>query len=230
MPMSHIERANRVLDLILAVAGLVVLGPLMALIALAIRLESRGPIFFAQTRLGRGGRPFRIYKFRKFRPEIGKFVSNGLPLTMSNDSRMSRIGGFLARTKLDELPQLYNILKGDMSFVGPRPESLEFAGCFLGAYRQVLNHKPGIFGPSQVAFRNESSYLPPTEPERFYRNVLFPLKARTDLAYYPRRTVAADLGWILRGALAVVGFDYGPGRIGATVLAAAIGHAKHNTE
>jgi lipopolysaccharide/colanic/teichoic acid biosynthesis glycosyltransferase len=197
------ERASRCLDILLASIGLVVLSPLMLLIAAAIVLEGGRTVFFAQTRLGQGGRHFRMYKFRKFRPSNG---AGDLPLTLKNDARMTRVGRVLAVTKLDELPQLYNILMGDMAIVGPRPETLAFADCLSGAYGAVLDFKPGIFGPVQVAFRNENAFYPPqADPAQFYRETIFPLKADLDLSYYPRRTPRMDCVWIIRGVLAVLG-------------------------
>lgn len=194
---------SRALDIAFACAGLVVLGPLMLIIAIAIVAESGRPVFFAQTRIGRGGERFRIYKFRKFGPRRG---NDGSPLTMKNDARMMRVGRILAETKLDELPQLFNILRGDMAVVGPRPESLAFADCFTENLRPVLDHRPGIFGPSQVVFRSECLLYPAeVDATQFYRETLFPTKAALDLAYYPRRTLLSDLGWIVRGLLAVAG-------------------------
>jgi lipopolysaccharide/colanic/teichoic acid biosynthesis glycosyltransferase len=107
---------------------------------------------------------------------------------------------------LDELPQLWNVLRGDMAIVGPRPESLAFADCFRNGFENVLRYKPGLFGPSQVSFRYESWHYPPNEdPTLFYRHVLFPAKATLDLAYFPHRTIAADIGWMVRGVLAILG-------------------------
>jgi lipopolysaccharide/colanic/teichoic acid biosynthesis glycosyltransferase len=197
------DRVGRALDILLAVIGLVVLSPVMLIIATATILESGRPVLFSQIRLGRDGRHFRMYKFRKFRPDCS---ASGLPLTLCNDDRTSNVGRFLAITKLDELPQLYNILRGDMAFVGPRPESLAFAGCFDEQHQAVLDYKPGIFGPSQAAFRSEAKLYPENEDLiSFYREVLFPLKASLDLEYYPRRTLFKDLAWIVRGVLAVIG-------------------------
>jgi lipopolysaccharide/colanic/teichoic acid biosynthesis glycosyltransferase len=197
-----IQRASfRALEIVLACVGIVVASPLMLLIAIAIVLETGGPIFFAQTRLGRRGRHFRMFKFRKFTTTA---TDAGLPLTTHEDARFSRVGRVLAASKLDELPQLYNVLKGDMSLVGPRPESLAFSDCFDGPYRAVLEYPPGIFGPSQVMFRNECTLYPPdAEPTQYYRSVLFPLKAELDLSYYPRRTFLSDSLWLVRGVLAV---------------------------
>lgn len=195
--------AHRVLDVVIAALGLVILMPLIALISLAILIEDGRPIFFSQTRLGLKGKHFRIYKFRKFYKTIGMTA----PLTVKNDSRMTRLGHFLARTKLDELPQFWNVLKGDMSIVGPRPESTDFADCFTGVYERVLDYKPGIFGPSQVYLRDESSlFAPNSDPVQFYRDVLFHQKALNDLTYYPHRTIVSDIGWIILGILVTLGF------------------------
>jgi lipopolysaccharide/colanic/teichoic acid biosynthesis glycosyltransferase len=192
---------QRVLDVCLAVFGLLTLAVVMAVIALLIWLESGRPIFFSQIRLGQHGLPFRLYKFRKFREGA---TAAGAAVTVQNDHRMTRVGRILAQTKLDELPQLWNILKGDMSVVGPRPEALAFADCYDERYRGVLRFRPGIFGPNQMFFRNEGALFPPDrDPEEFYRAVLFPLKARVDLAYFRNRTLWGDVAWIVRGILAI---------------------------
>jgi lipopolysaccharide/colanic/teichoic acid biosynthesis glycosyltransferase len=195
--------ASRIVDVIAGCAGLFISGPVMLLVAFAIWLESGRPILFIQTRLGRGGEHFPMYKFRKFHGDIG---TDGCGVTLHGDRRMTRIGRFLARTKLDELPQFWNVIRGDLSIVGPRAESLKFADCFTRDYRDVLAYKPGLFGPNQFYFRDEGSLYPErSDPERFYRDVLFPLKARIDLAYFSHRTVAADIGWIIGCVLAVLG-------------------------
>lgn len=196
------QSVGRVIDVILASVGLVVLSPLLLLIMISIVIETGFPIFFAQTRIAQGGRTFKMYKFRKFHPTS----ADGCPLTMKHDSRMTRIGAFLAHTKLDELPQLFNIIRGDMAIVGPRPESMAFAEVFTARELPLLKYRPGIFGPSQVAFRNECCLYPADkDPVEFYRETLFPAKAALDLAYYSRRTVWTDLLWIGRGVLAVLG-------------------------
>ena len=188
---------KRLLDIVMSVCGLVVAAPLMALIAGALWLEAPGSVIFAQERLGKNGRPFRLYKFRKFAPDIG---TKGTGVTVAGDARMTPIGRLLERTKLDELPQLWNILKGEMSFVGPRPETSRFADLFQGEFAQVLDYTPGIFGPNQIAYRNESAMYPPDEnPESFYRRELFPAKARNDLAYFSRANCLSDLRWIIQG-------------------------------
>jgi lipopolysaccharide/colanic/teichoic acid biosynthesis glycosyltransferase len=202
--------ARRVLDVAVALAGLIFLAPLVAVIAVAICVESRGPIFFSQVRLGQRGRHFWLHKFRKFH-ERGE--PNERAVTLANDARLTRVGKLLMQTKLDELPQLWNVLKGDMSLVGPRPETLDFAECFHDVYRQVLDFKPGLFGPNQVFFRNEGALYPADcDAERFYRDVLFPLKARVDLAYFPYRNVYLDSAWIARGTIAIFGWSSFPAK------------------
>ena len=198
-PMKRVPVCKFLLDKTLAVVGMIVGAPIMAVIALLIYLDSSGPIIFVQERLGRGGRVFRLYKFRKFPAEWG---ISGPGVTVAGDLRMTRVGKVLERTKLDELPQLWNILKGDMSFVGPRPESLRYADLFQGEFECVLDYTPGIFGPNQIDFRNESEMYPPDEdPDQYYRRVLFPKKARQDLDYFPKANCLADFAWIIKGVL-----------------------------
>ncbi len=188
---------KRLFDIVLAISGLVVAAPLMALIALAIRIDSPGPVIFSQQRLGKDGKLFLIHKFRKF---PGNWGNRGSGVTVANDARMTRLGRFLERSKFDELPQLWNILKADMSFVGPRPESMAFADLFAGELAKVHDYSPGIFGPNQVAYRNESEMYPPDrDPDEFYRSELFPAKARNDIAYFAHANLFTDIVWIARG-------------------------------
>jgi len=177
--------------------------PVFLIVALAIWIEGGRPILYSQLRLGQNGLPFRIYKFRKFRPDCD---DRGSPLTMEGDGRMTSVGRILAATKLDELPQLWNVLRGDMSIVGPRPETLAFADSFRNGFEKILEHKPGLFGPCQVVFRHEARLYPAgASVTDFYRDVLFPAKAEIDLAYYSRRTAVSDLGWVLRAGWVIVG-------------------------
>lgn len=179
-----------------ATAGLAVAAPLMAVIAVALWFESGRPVLFLQPRLGLRGRPFLIYKFRKFRPDEDP---NGLGVTLAGDGRMTRVGTVLERTKLDELPQLLNVLRGEMSLVGARPESMVFADLFAGPYLKLLDFTPGLFGPSQCHAIDEGEHYPPgVDPEQHYRDRLFAAKADVDLAYYPRATWRSDLAWTVR--------------------------------
>jgi len=195
--MNADPQLKRALDVTLALLGLIVGAPLMALIALLVRLDSPGRAIFSQPRLGLHGRVFHMHKFRKFPENWG---AKGSAVTVVADARMTRLGRILERTKLDELPQLWNILRGEMSFVGPRPETLNFKDLFVGEFARVHDYVPGIFGPNQVAFRNESHLYPPDQdPELFYRQALFPRKAHNDLDYFAQATVFSDVQWILRG-------------------------------
>jgi lipopolysaccharide/colanic/teichoic acid biosynthesis glycosyltransferase len=193
---------RRALDIVCAGAAAFVLVPIVSTVALAILIESGTPILFSQLRLGQNGRPFLMYKFRKFKPDCD---DRGCPLTVGEDGRLTAVGRMLGATKLDELPQLWNVLRGDMSLVGPRPESRGGAECFRGGVGWLHDHKPGLFGPCQVLFRDESALYPADgSVVEFYRDVLFPAKAEIDLAYFSRRTLISDLGWILRGTWMIV--------------------------
>ena len=197
--------ATRLLDIVVSIGALIFFAPLMIFIAAAIIIEGGRPILFTQPRVGYRGRHFRMHKFRKFH---AGGTAKGCPLTMEGDPRLTAVGRVLVRAKLDELPQLWNVLRGDMSLVGPRPESLDFEDCFAGPLRSVLEHKPGIFGPSQVLFRNERSlYTKRSNPEQFYRDILFPLKAHIDWSYFVNRTLLSDMAWVVRGVFAVFGWS-----------------------
>jgi len=188
---------KRIIDLVFSLLGLLLAAPFMLLIALFIRLGSPGSVFFSQKRLGLKGRHFMVHKFRKFPSDWG---TAGPGVTVAGDARMTKVGKFLERTKLDELPQLWNILLGEMSFVGPRPETLRYADLFTGEFVKVLDYIPGIFGPNQIAFRNESELYPHDQaPEEFYRRVLFPQKAKQDIEYFSKANCVGDLLWIFRG-------------------------------
>lgn len=196
-------KPKRLFDLAVSTVALAALAPAFAVIAVAIRLEDGGPALFRQKRIGPGGEPFEVMKFRKFSQRAN---GTGSIVTLTDDDRYSRVGRFLERTKLNELPQLLNVLRGEMSIVGPRPEILAFRHCFTGAYANLLSFQPGIFGPSQSEFRDEASMYPAgLEPTVFYERVLFPRKADIDLAYYPTATLRSDLYWILRSLGAVIG-------------------------
>jgi lipopolysaccharide/colanic/teichoic acid biosynthesis glycosyltransferase len=198
---SRQELVRRTFDILIAAAALIAFAPLMILVAMAVSLDGERNIIFEQKRLGLNGRLFNMYKFRKFRAVSG---TSGAPLTVEGDVRLTKVGKILAATKLDELPQLWNVLKGDMALVGPRPESMAFADCFRDGYEEVLRHKPGVVGPSQVVFRNEGQLYPADEdPSVFYRRVLFPAKAQIDMAYFRRRSLGSDFMWMLRTVLAV---------------------------
>jgi lipopolysaccharide/colanic/teichoic acid biosynthesis glycosyltransferase len=195
--------AKRILDVVGSALGLLVLSPAFLAIAVAIKLDSRGPVFFAQERLGRGGRPFRIYKFRSMVTDAARLAANVSP---THDPRVTRVGRLLRRSFMDELPQLFNVLRGEMSLVGPRPETPEFVGLYSEAERGVLSVKPGMTGPSQIAYTNEAEILASVaDPESFYLETILHDRVRLDLEYAQRSsTVTGDLRLIARTLRAIL--------------------------
>jgi len=175
--------------------GLVLLSPVFAAVALAIAAASPGPVFFRQVRVGRGGVPFRIYKFRSMRVDAEAL---GGQLTVDGDTRVTRVGAFLRASKIDELPQLINVLVGDMSLVGPRPEVPRYVALYTPEQRRVLEVRPGITDPASIQYRDESAVLArAVDPERAYVDEVLPHKLAINLAYLERRSLASDVGVIL---------------------------------
>jgi lipopolysaccharide/colanic/teichoic acid biosynthesis glycosyltransferase len=185
--------AKRMLDLLAAVAGLALLGLPMIAVAIWIRLDSPGPALFRQQRVGRGGRPFHIHKFRTM---VADAPARGPALTAADDPRITRAGRWLRRTKLDELPQLIDVIKGDMSLVGPRPEVPQYVSLYPPGLRErLLGFRPGLTDPSSLRFADESALLAcAADPEREYREVLLPAKLMASLAYAEQATLRSDLG------------------------------------
>jgi lipopolysaccharide/colanic/teichoic acid biosynthesis glycosyltransferase len=192
--------AKRVFDLVIASAGLLIAAPLFVAIAIAIKRDSPGPVFFRQLRVGRKRRPFAMWKFRKMPDDLSE---QGPMLTVRNDQRLTRVGYWLERTKLDELPQLLNVLSSEMSVVGPRPEVPKFVDrSSPELWDQVLSVKPGIFGPNQIRYRNEAELYPPgCDIEAFYLNSILPAKLEVDARYARRAHWLADVGLLVRGVL-----------------------------
>jgi lipopolysaccharide/colanic/teichoic acid biosynthesis glycosyltransferase len=191
--------AKRVLDVMAASMLLLILLPLIAVVAAAIKLDTRGPAFFRCRRVGYGGREFGMLKFRKMVHDAG-----GGALTAPDDDRFTRLGCVLAKMKLGEIPQLWNVLKGDMSLVGPRPEDAEFVELRAQEYRQILRVRPGITGLSQLAFARESEILDPNDRRGHYVAKLLPAKARIDCVYVSRRTIRMDFKIMFWTAAAVL--------------------------
>ena len=190
--MTAVKRAG---DVVAALVGLVLLAPLFVLIAIAIAAESGAPVFFRQTRVGVGGRRFRMWKFRTMVPDAER---RGQPLTVGEDPRITRVGRLLRRTKLDELPQLLNVLRGDMSVVGPRPEVPRFVELYTPAQRAVLDLVPGITDPASIRYRDESDVLAAAEdPELLYIERIMPEKIRLNLEYAAHATPWSDLRIVL---------------------------------
>ena len=184
--------AKRLFDLAVALPGLLLLAPAMLLIALCIKLDSPGPVFFRQLRVGRHGVPFRIHKFRTM---VADAPQLGPALTVGDDPRITRVGRWLRGTKLDELPQLLDVLAGSMSLVGPRPELPQYVALYPADLRErVLAGRPGLTDPASLRFADESMLLArATDPEREYREVLLPAKLRESVAYAERATLGSDL-------------------------------------
>lgn len=195
--------AKRLFDFVCAGFGLLLLSPMLFAIALWIKLDSRGPVFFRQQRVGRFGVPFRIHKFRTMRADAPAL---GLQLTIGADPRITRAGRFLRRTKLDELPQLIDVFAGTMSLVGPRPEVPRYVAMYPVALRdKVLSVRPGITDPASIEYRDESQLLArAVDPERAYVEEVMPAKLRCAADYVDRATFGGDLRLIARTVGALV--------------------------
>jgi lipopolysaccharide/colanic/teichoic acid biosynthesis glycosyltransferase len=181
---------KRGIDLVMAVAALVLLMPVFAVVALLIKFDSEGPIFFRQERIGRGFRPFLIYKFRTM---VNSAPQLGPTITVGADVRITRIGCVLRRTKIDELPQLINVLKGEMSLVGPRPEIAKYVEAFRGQYQEILSVRPGITDLASLKFIDEASLLArASDPERTYRECVLPQKLALARQYVRERSFRMD--------------------------------------
>jgi lipopolysaccharide/colanic/teichoic acid biosynthesis glycosyltransferase len=180
----------RVIEVPLAAGGLLVLAPVVAAAAAAIVATSGFPIFFRQDRVGREGRPFRLVKLRTMRPSSG-----GPDVTSRGDSRVTRVGSFLRRTKLDELPELWNVVRGDMSLVGPRPEVARYVQMDDPRWQEVLRVRPGLTDPVTLSLKDEEVLLAAVEGDReaYYREKLQPLKLAGYCEYLRRRTWKADI-------------------------------------
>jgi lipopolysaccharide/colanic/teichoic acid biosynthesis glycosyltransferase len=179
---------RRVFDVLCSLTGLLLLSPLFCVIALAIKLDDGGAVFFEQERVGRDFRPFRVYKFRTMIPhaDLAGFI------TTAGDSRVTRAGRWLRRYKLDELPQLFNVLKGDMRFVGSRPEVEYYVQMFRSEYAEILQDRPGITDPATLAYRHEEEMLSAGQVEQQYIERILPAKIKLSLAYQKQRSLLSD--------------------------------------
>ena len=199
----YLRYGKRCFDAIAALAGLVVLSPVLLVVAVVVRLEGNGPVFFRQERTGREGKSFRILKFRSMSVAPTRDASL---LTAAGDSRVTRVGRFLRKTKLDEIPQLLNVLSGDMSLVGPRPEVPRYTRLYTETQRRVLQFRPGVTSPAALACINEEEILAgQDDPETYYIRVLLPAKLRLDLAYCAKMNWLSDVSLIVRTLLRAPG-------------------------
>lgn len=182
---------TRAFDFLAALLGLVVLSPALMLVALLVKLEDRGPVFYRQVRVGRGGVPFRIWKFRTMAVDADR---KGGAITVGADPRITRVGARLRRWKLDELPQLLNVVAGDMGLVGPRPEVPRYVALYTEAQRKVLDLRPGITDLASIAYRDENDLLAAQpDPEAHYIGAVLPDKIRINLAYAGRASLWRNL-------------------------------------
>lgn len=194
--------AKRAMDIVLSACALAVLWPLLLLIALAILIDDPGPVFYRQVRVGRNGKTFRIFKFRSMVMDADK---KGLAITVGRDSRITRVGAVLRKTKLDELAQLLNVFLGQMSFVGPRPEVPKYVELYTPYQRQVLLVRPGITDYASIAYRNENDLLAGApNPEAMYIERIMPDKIELNMKYLREISPLADIRLILKTIVAVI--------------------------
>lgn len=192
---------KRVMDVACAGIGLILLSPLLLIISLAVWLADRGPVLYRQERVGRGGVPFTMLKFRSMVPDADRL---GRLVTVGGDSRVTPVGQWLRRLKLDELPQLINVLRGDMSLVGPRPEVSRFTDLYTRDQRRVLELVPGITDPASIKYRDEEGVLASyDDPDQAYIEIIMPDKIAINLNYAERATVWSDLAVVLRTLLRI---------------------------
>lgn len=191
---------KRLFDAVAAGAGLALLSPLLLGIALAVRTHDGGPALYRARRVGKDGQEFQLLKFRTMTPNAD---GTGPAVTRQGDVRVTRLGRFLRRTKLDELPQLLNVLQGDMSLVGPRPEDPRYVALYTPEQRQVLSVRPGITSAASLEYREEEALLVGPNWEREYREKVMPDKIAIDLAYIRDRSLWSDLRLIARTIRAI---------------------------
>jgi len=196
---------KRGVDILLSLVGLIVFLPILALAAILIKLDSQGPILFSQPRMGRGFTRFRIWKLRTMRS------GPGLIYTMGQDPRITRVGRWLRRLKIDELPQLFNVLCGDMSLVGPRPVVPELAIEFRHAYRRLLVVRPGLTDPASIKYCREGELMARmSDQSRYFKTVLVPDKIRLSTAYMAKANVLTDVAILFQTFWALTSFTPAP--------------------
>jgi lipopolysaccharide/colanic/teichoic acid biosynthesis glycosyltransferase len=193
--------AKRIFDIVTAILGLIILLPIFLLIAALIRIDSKGPVFFLQQRIGKDGIPFLLFKFRTM--HVGS--EQGTAITVGNrDPRITRVGYYLRKIKLDEVPQLINVVKGEMSFVGPRPEVKKFVDLYTPEQRKVLEVVPGMTDYASILFRNENELLAgKSDPIVYYIEHIMPKKLQMNLEYVNDNNVWIDLKIIVRTLLVI---------------------------
>lgn len=192
---------RRALDCAAALTGLAVLAPLGLVISAAIKAEDGGPVFYSHPRVGRNFSRFRLLKFRTMVPGADR---RGGPVTLAGDPRVTRVGRILRRYKLDELPQLLNVVCGQMSLVGPRPECEQYVALFRARFEPILRYRPGITDPATLAFRHEEELLTGADAERIYAEKILPRKIALSAAYLESRSLLSDLKILAQTLVAIV--------------------------
>ena len=188
--------AKRIFDLISCLTGFVILLPVFLIVAIWIACDSRGGVFYKQVRVGRYGKDFKLYKFRSMRVGADKA---GLLTVGGRDPRITSSGYFIRKYKIDELPQLINVLKGDMSLVGPRPEVSKYVDLYTVEQRKVLNVLPGITDVASIKYRDENNILAKqSDPEKYYIEYIMPDKLKLNIEYINSRTIAKDIVMIVK--------------------------------
>ncbi len=187
---------KRLLDVFFSTIGLILLLPIFLIIAIFIRFDSPGPVFFGHWRVGKNFKPFKLYKFRSMSANAPE---KGPSITVGGDSRVTRVGRLLRKTKLDEIPQLINVLKGDMSLVGPRPEVPKYVEMFRDEYRDILQVRPGITDYATIEFRDEEAVLKGYKnPEEGYVRDVLPRKMELYRKYLKNKGLMTDIGLVFR--------------------------------
>ncbi|MDX1277186.1 sugar transferase [Oceanihabitans sediminis] len=193
---------KRLFDICFSLLGLIATSPILLLISILIEIESKGPVFYMQTRVGKNNQDFKIFKFRTMYVGSDK---KGLLTLGDKDSRVTKIGYYLRKYKLDELPQLINVLNGSMSFVGPRPEVRKYVDYYTKEYLQILQVKPGITDYASIAFRDEAELLKETkDPEKLYIEEIMPKKIALNKKYISKPSVFTDVKIILKTILTII--------------------------
>ena len=186
---------KRIFDFIMSGLGLVCLSPLFLVLAIWIKCDSKGPVFYSQIRVGRGNKDIRLFKFRSMRPDSDKL---GLITVGGHDPRITRSGYYIRKYKIDELPQLINVFIGDMSLVGPRPEVRKYVNMYTSEQMHVLDVRPGITSLASIYYRNENDILAAAEnPDKFYVEKVMPDKIAIDLEYVDKANLMTDIKLIL---------------------------------
>lgn len=193
------ELTKRLFDFLASFIGIIILSPILIIVAIAIKVDSKGEVMFLQKRVGKDGKPFNIYKFRTMVTDAEKL---GKQITVGKDNRITKVGGFLRKYKLDELPQLFNVFKGEMSLVGPRPEVPAYVKLYNEVERKVLSVKPGITDFASIEYKDENEILGKVDnPEEYYINVIMKHKLELNIQYISNNNIFLDIKIIIKTIL-----------------------------